>query len=194
MKRMFLSSRISWRKLPTELTPGVTVGRCFLSRNAHSASALPVPLGIPTESLTTVRHFSSEPQSKSPTSEEAPVTESVDDGVPTVKSHPASALKFARERYTVPVTIRMPDISDTNDNKIEEWFKKPGDVIQRDDVLCDISTPDFTFGMSVDDETDAIMGDILIQAGEPVLDGTPICVVYHPEETQQKEEESKSKE
>ena len=146
---------------------------------------------IPTQALV-ARQFSQSP-SKSPTGEESVATESVDDGVPTVKSHPASALKFERERYTVPVTIRMPDISDTNDNTIDEWFKKPGDVIRRDDVLCDISTPEFTFGMSVDDETDAIMGDILIQAGEPVSDGTPICVVYHPEETQQKkEEESKS--
>ena len=189
MKRIFLSRRISWSKVPAALTLEVPVGRCFLTCHAPRATALSL---APPTSLA-ARQFSQSP-SKSPNSEEVTVTESADDGVPTVKSHPASALKFARERYTVPVTIRMPDISDTNDNTIEEWFKKPGDVIKRDDVLCDISTPDFTFGMSVDDETDAIMGDILIQAGEQVSDGTPICVVYHPEETPQKEEESKSEE
>ena len=175
------------------LTPGLpVVTRSFVARCAPCARAMSV---FPPQSrpAVTVRYFSQSP-TKSPTSEEAVVTESGDDGVPSVKSHPASALKFARELYTVPVTIRMPDISDTNDNTIEEWFKKPGDVIQRDDILCDISTPDFTFGMSVDDETDAIMGEILIEAGQHVSDGTPICVVYHPEETQQKKEQAKSEE
>jgi pyruvate/2-oxoglutarate dehydrogenase complex dihydrolipoamide acyltransferase (E2) component len=66
-----------------------------------------------------------------------------------------------------------------NHNMVEEWFKRPGDIIRKNDVLCDITTPDFTFGMVTDDDEMAIMGDIHVPAGVHVPDHTPICTVYH---------------
>jgi Biotin-requiring enzyme len=84
-------------------------------------------------------------------------------------------------KFTVPVEIRMPDMSAGHQNTVETWFKQPGDVIKYNDVLCDIATQDFTFGLSMDDDHDAIMGEIHVEAGTKVPDGTPICTVYHPE-------------
>lgn len=98
-------------------------------------------------------------------------------------SPPESTLN-AEERsiYTVPIEIRMPDMSDGHDNTVETWYKKPGDVIKYNDILCDIATQDFTFGLSMDDDHDAIMGEIHVEAGTSARDGAPICTVYHPED------------
>jgi Biotin-requiring enzyme len=84
------------------------------------------------------------------------------------------------KKFTVPVEIRMPDMSAGHENTVEEWFKKPGDIIKYNDVLCDIATQDFTFGLSMDDDHDALMGEIHVEAGAKAPDGTPICTVYHP--------------
>eukprot|EP00980_Cylindrotheca_fusiformis_P031265 scaffold26097_cov108-Cylindrotheca_fusiformis.AAC.1 len=75
----------------------------------------------------------------------------------------------------------MPDMGEGNDNLIEKWYKQPGDVIKKNDILCDISTPDFTFGMVTEDEFDAIMGEIHVQEGERADDEAPICTIYHQE-------------
>lgn len=74
---------------------------------------------------------------------------------------------------------------------IEKWYKKPGDIIRRDDILCDIQTPDFTFGMSMDDTCDAIMGDIVVEAGESTEDLSLICTVWHPHEGDENQQEKK---
>jgi len=84
-------------------------------------------------------------------------------------------------KYTVPVDIRMPDMSDGHDNTVDTWYKQPGDTIKYNDILCDISTQDFTFGLSMDDNHDAIMGEIHVEAGTKAKDGARICTIYHPE-------------
>lgn len=75
--------------------------------------------------------------------------------------------------------------------KVLEWYKKEGDLILKDDVLCDIETKDFSFGMVTDDECDAIMGEIIVEAGsEPVEEGAVICTVLHPEPKKSVKKES----
>eukprot|EP00934_Nitzschia_sp_Nitz4_P006523 Nitzschia sp. Nitz4//scaffold27_size158506//151866//152462//NITZ4_002626-RA/size158506-processed-gene-0.61-mRNA-1//1//CDS//3329545566//6513//frame0 len=105
------------------------------------------------------------------------------------KPHPVEDLQGERSQYTVPITIRMPDMNEDEnvEQSIEEWFKQPGDIIKKNDVLCDISTPDFTFGMVTDDDHDAIMGEIHVQAGEFAADNSPICTIYHPEPVKEEE-------
>lgn len=109
-----------------------------------------------------------------------------DDAAP---KHPIDSLKGGDpSAYTQPVVIRMPDMSEDDDihNTVEKWYKQPGDVIKRNDVLCDITTPDFTFGMVTEDEEDSIMGEIHVEEGRSVPDHTPICTVYHlPEKEKQ---------
>jgi len=43
------------------------------------------------------------------------------------------------EKFTHEVKVRMPDVGDS-DGVIEKWYKKEGDLIQREDVICDIRT------------------------------------------------------
>jgi hypothetical protein len=83
--------------------------------------------------------------------------------------------------YKVPIIVRMPDMSTSDDthNSIAEWYKQPGDVVRFNDVICDITTPDFTFGMVIEDEEDGIMGIIHVQEGMNVPDNTPICTIFH---------------
>jgi hypothetical protein len=100
---------------------------------------------------------------------------------------PSSAFEdvIDRSKYTDPVGVLMPDLGTSLGNtpsrfsSVKQWFFKPGDIIQHEDVLCDIETPDFTFGMETDDEEITIMGDILVPAGQPVADGTILCYTFH---------------
>jgi Biotin-requiring enzyme len=107
---------------------------------------------------------------------------------------PAAALEdlIDRSKYTEIVPIRMPDLGTSRDNapdrlsRVQKWFLDPGAILQQGDVLCDIQTPDFTFGMETDDEELGIMGEILVPAGQPVPDGTVLCHVYHEAKPGQK--------
>ena len=100
---------------------------------------------------------------------------------------PSSALRdvIDTSKYTDPIPIPMPDLGTSNGNSpdryslVKEWFFKKGDIIQHEDVLCDIETPDFTFGMETDDEGITVMGDILVPVGQPVPDGTVLCYTLH---------------
>ena len=96
--------------------------------------------------------------------------------------HALSSLKHGDPSlYRNPIVIRMPDMSDSDNlhNTIEKWYKRPGDVVKFNDILCDISTPDFTFGMVIEDEEDGILAEIHAEEGRSVPDGKPICTIYH---------------
>lgn len=72
---------------------------------------------------------------------------------------------------------------------IQKWFKKEGDLIKQDEVICDIRTELFTFGMLTDDAYNSIMGKILIpEESEPIEPGTVICTTLN-EGIEEKEEE-----
>jgi hypothetical protein len=112
------------------------------------------------------------------------------------KKHPIGSLKGGDpSAYTVPIVIKMPDMSEEDDehNMIEKWYKVPGDVIKRNDILCDITTPAFTFGMVTEDEEDAIMGDIHVLEGNAAPDNTPICTIYHLPNNNNDDDETKKK-
>jgi hypothetical protein len=63
--------------------------------------------------------------------------------------------------FTEEIKIRMPDMGN-GDGRVLKWYKEVGDVVQREDVLCDIETPDFTFGMEIDDEELGIIGTYVL--------------------------------
>lgn len=84
-------------------------------------------------------------------------------------------------KYNVRIEVKMPDMGEGG-GKIIKWYKEPGDIVKREDVICDIETPDFSFGMETDDEHLAIMGEILVQApSETIQDNEVICVLLHEE-------------
>lgn len=106
------------------------------------------------------------------------------------QSHPASndvttSSKTTPEldvtKFTVRIELKMPDMGEGG-GKILKWYKEPGDIVKREDVLCDIETPDFTFGMETDDEQLALMGEILVEAPSGTIqDNEVICVLLHEE-------------
>jgi hypothetical protein len=63
--------------------------------------------------------------------------------------------------FTEEIKIRMPDMGE-GIGRVVKWYKEEGDVVQREDVLCDIETPDFTFGMEIDDEELGIIGTYVL--------------------------------
>lgn len=83
-----------------------------------------------------------------------------------------------RSLYTKPVPIKMPDLG-AGSGKILEWFKQPGDVIVYEDVLCDIETTDFTFGMEIEDDEMGILEEIHVPKGTVVEPQTLICTILH---------------
>ena len=138
-------------------------------------------------------------KSSSDDDEEARLLENIEEIIDV----PSSALEEVIDRsiYNDPIPIPMPDLGTSNGNSpdryssVKEWFFQTGDIIQHEDVLCDIETPDFTFGMETDDEGITIMGEILVPAGQPVPDGTVLCYTLHESKSikDQTSEESTTK-
>ena len=65
-------------------------------------------------------------------------------------------------------------------------YKEPGESIKYDDLLCDIETPDFTFGMATEDKEDSIMGEILVHEDEICQDGDELChILQRPEKDEE---------
>ena len=103
-------------------------------------------------------------------------------------------IKFDSSLYTVPIVIEMPPMDDVGGDEshcfVETWHKRKGQRVYRNDVLCDISTPDFVFGMQIDDEEIGVMGEIHVEEGVKVPDHTPICTIYHkPTEDEEGQEQ-----
>ena len=82
-------------------------------------------------------------------------------------------------KFTHEIKVEMPDVGDSTGGTVETWYKKPGDIIQRDEVICDIRTEQFTFGMLTDDDFDSVMGEILVEEESGVVEpGTVICTTF----------------
>ncbi|KAL7572337.1 hypothetical protein ACA910_021552 [Epithemia clementina (nom. ined.)] len=101
----------------------------------------------------------------------------------------SDAVELDRTLYTKEVKVRMPDMGDDQDGKILKWYKKEGDIVLRNDVLCDVQTENFTFGMQTEDEHPSIMGPILVPASETetVPDEAVICILLHKDVEKKKE-------
>ena len=81
--------------------------------------------------------------------------------------------------FTEEVKVNMPDMGE-GEGKVLKWYKKEGDIVLREDVLCDIQTDDFVFGLQTEDEHPAIMGRILVEApSENIKDGELLCYLLH---------------
>jgi len=95
--------------------------------------------------------------------------------------------------FTVEVEVKMPVMGEV-EGKVLKWYKEEGDVLQREEILCDIEMPDFTFGMEIDDEEIGIVGKIFVEEGSDyVKENEVICTILHmpPLEKEAKKERSK---
>mmetsp|Transcript_6809 Transcript_6809/g.12137 ORF Transcript_6809/g.12137 Transcript_6809/m.12137 type:complete len:229 (-) Transcript_6809:133-819(-) len=110
-----------------------------------------------------------------------------------------AAKDIDRSKFTHEVKVEMPDVGDDTEGIIDRWFKEEGDIIKPGDVICDIRTKLFTFGMMTDDDYHSIMGEILIPANsDPIKPNTVICKTLNEggsnEAEEAEEDESKYQE
>lgn len=101
-----------------------------------------------------------------------------------------------RSKFTHEVKVSMPEVGEGEQalGVIQKWYKQEGDVIKRDEVICDIRTELFTFGMLTDDDYDSIMGEILIpEESDPVMPGTVICITLNEEHGNEDDDEEGEK-
>jgi pyruvate/2-oxoglutarate dehydrogenase complex dihydrolipoamide acyltransferase (E2) component len=119
--------------------------------------------------------------SDKPGSDAATSLGSVMQDVPKNDDKKKSKPQIDTTKFTVRIEVKMPEMG-AGGGKIIKWYKSPGDLVKHEDVLCDIETPDFTFGMETDDENLAIMGEIFVEAPSGnVKDDAVICVLLHEE-------------
>src|SRR5205809_4339843 len=72
--------------------------------------------------------------------------------------------------------ITMPRLSDTmQEGKVARWLKRPGDAVQRGEVLAEIETDKATMELEAFDA--GVLERVLVGEGETVPIGQPIAVV-----------------
>ena len=72
--------------------------------------------------------------------------------------------------------VTMPRLSDTmEEGTIARWLKKPGDTINKGDILGEIETDKAT--MDLEAYEAGVLEQILVQEGEPVPIGQPIAMI-----------------
>ena len=73
-------------------------------------------------------------------------------------------------------TVTMPQLGESvTEGTIIAWLKQPGDPVALDDSLCEIETEKVT--AELPSQFEGTMGEILVQQGETVEVGMPLCTV-----------------
>jgi len=79
--------------------------------------------------------------------------------------------------------VTMPRLSDTmQEGTIGRWLKKPGDPVERGDILAEIETDKAT--MELEAYEHGTLQEILVQEGQAVPIGTPIALIGEGEVAQ----------
>ena len=79
------------------------------------------------------------------------------------------------------VTVTMPQLGETvTEGTILSWAKQPGDMVEEDEVLLEISTD--KVDTEVPSPAAGVLQEILVAEGETVSVGTPLAVLGEPGE------------
>ncbi len=79
------------------------------------------------------------------------------------------------------VTVTMPQLGETvTEGTILSWAKQPGDMVEEDEVLLEISTD--KVDTEVPSPAAGVLQEILVAEGETVSVGTPLAVLAEPGE------------
>ena len=74
------------------------------------------------------------------------------------------------------VTVTMPQLGETvTEGTILSWAKQPGDMVEEDEVLLEISTD--KVDTEVPSPAAGVLQEILVAEGETVSVGTPLAVL-----------------
>ncbi|MFQ5948399.1 MAG: biotin/lipoyl-containing protein, partial [Acidimicrobiia bacterium] len=81
----------------------------------------------------------------------------------------------------MPVTVTMPQLGETvTEGTILQWHKQPGDTVEEDEVLLEISTD--KVDTEVPSPASGTVQEILVPEGETVPVGTELAVIAAPGE------------
>ena len=76
----------------------------------------------------------------------------------------------------MPTEVTMPQMGESiTEGTLTKWLKKPGDAVERDEPLFEISTD--KVDAEIPSPAAGVMGEIKIQEGETVQVGTVVCAI-----------------
>jgi 2-oxoglutarate dehydrogenase E2 component (dihydrolipoamide succinyltransferase) len=79
------------------------------------------------------------------------------------------------------ITVTMPQLGETvTEGTILRWAKQPGDTVQQDEILLEISTD--KVDTEVPSPAAGTLSEILVPEGETVEVGTPLAIIAEPGE------------
>eukprot|EP00522_Entomoneis_paludosa_P016993 CAMPEP_0172463254 /NCGR_PEP_ID=MMETSP1065-20121228/46528_1 /TAXON_ID=265537 /ORGANISM="Amphiprora paludosa, Strain CCMP125" /LENGTH=210 /DNA_ID=CAMNT_0013219157 /DNA_START=15 /DNA_END=647 /DNA_ORIENTATION=+ len=110
-----------------------------------------------------------------------------------VKAARAKVGDIDPSQYTKEVKLLMPNMDDDGSGgKVVYWHKRQGDLVLRNDLLCDIEVKEFSFTMQNEDEFPSFMGEIFQPASDKILPhGEPLCAMMHKESNLKSADKSK---
>lgn len=78
------------------------------------------------------------------------------------------------------ITFFMPQLGLTmTEATVNEWLKKAGDAVRKDEPLLSISTDKVE--MEIEATEDGTLGEILVAPGQTVPVGTPLAYIVIPD-------------
>jgi pyruvate dehydrogenase E2 component (dihydrolipoamide acetyltransferase) len=65
--------------------------------------------------------------------------------------------------------------ADMTAGRLVQWYKKPGDTVQRGDIIAEVDTDKGAIDIEV--FTSGVLERLLVQPGEKVPVGTPLAII-----------------
>lgn len=193
LSRSFASSLRSRRSVVVRATTVAVLPRRGRHRGASSASASSSRTAARRTRFVVGgrRRFGDDAKTSSSSSSEGPVVEIEQRGEEEEEKKgdkTADEMGLDVTEYARKIDMNMPDLG-CGGGRVSRWYKSTGHVVEKGDLLCDVETNAFTFGMESEDDEATIMGEIRVPEGEEELvsPGTTLCTILHkgpPEDDQ----------
>ena len=89
---------------------------------------------------------------------------------------PTKSAKSAEADTTESVTVMVPTLGESvSEATVASWFKKPGDTVAQDEMLCELETDKVS--VEVPSPAAGVLGEILAQEGSTVAAGGKLAVI-----------------
>ena len=89
---------------------------------------------------------------------------------------PAKSAKPAEADTAESVTVMVPTLGESvSEATVASWFKKPGDTVAQDEMLCELETDKVS--VEVPSPAAGVLGEILAQEGSTVAAGGKLAVI-----------------
>ena len=106
----------------------------------------------------------------------AQITEGAGASAPAPAAAPAAAPAPAAQGSGTPVDITVPTLGESvTEATVATWFKKPGDAVAQDEMLCELETDKVS--VEVPAPAAGVLAEILVKEGETVQAGGKLGVI-----------------